>query len=119
MDSHKILILRLSAVGDVIRTLPAIKALKEHTPSSITWIVEEPSQDLLESQPEVDEVILFPRKRWTQGMKSLRRMWGTIGEMWEFIMGLRKRRFDVVLDFHGILKSGLLSFFQVPQEDWI
>jgi len=110
MDSHKILILRLSAVGDVIRTLPAIKALKEHTPSSITWIVEEPSQDLLESQPEVDEVILFPRKRWTQGMKSLRRMWGTIGEMGEFIMGLRKRRFDVVLDFHGILKSGLLSF---------
>jgi lipopolysaccharide heptosyltransferase I len=111
MDSHKILILRLSAVGDVIRTLPAVKALKEHYPSSfITWIVEEPSQALLESQPEVDEVILFPRKRWTRGMKSLGKTWGTIGEMWEFIIVLRKRRFDVVLDFHGILKSGLLSF---------
>jgi ADP-heptose:LPS heptosyltransferase len=58
----------------------------------------------------VDEVILFPRKRWTKGIKSLRGIWGTIGEMWGFIMGLRKRRFDVVLDFHGILKSGLLSF---------
>ena len=111
MDSHKILILRLSAVGDVIRTLPAVKALKEQYPSSfITWIVEEPSQAFLESQPEVDEVILFPRKRWTRGMGSLRKMWRMIGEMWEFMIVLRKRRFDVVLDFHGILKSGVLSF---------
>jgi lipopolysaccharide heptosyltransferase I len=111
MDSHKILILRLSAVGDVIRTLPAVKALKEHTPySSITWIVEEPSQAFLESLPEIDEVILFPRKRWTKGIKSLRGIGGTIKEIWALIIDLRRRRFDVVLDFHGILKSGLLSF---------
>jgi heptosyltransferase-1 len=108
---QKILILRLSAVGDVIRTLPAVKALKERYPASfITWIVEEPSQALIESQPEIDEVILFPRKRWSKGIKSLRRMWGTIREMRELITGLWKRRFDVVLDFHGILKSGLLSY---------
>lgn len=111
MDSQKFLILRLSAVGDVIRTLPAAKALKEHYPSSsITWIVEEPALSFLKSQPEVDEVILFPRKRWTKGIKSLRNLWTTIGEMRGFVEDLRKRRFDVVLDFHGILKSGLLSF---------
>jgi lipopolysaccharide heptosyltransferase I len=111
MDSQKFLILRLSAVGDVIRTLPAAKALKGHCPSSsITWVVEEPSQAFLKSQPEVDEVILFPRKRWTEGMKSLRKIWGTIGEMRGFVKDLRMRKFDVVLDFHGILKSGLLSF---------
>jgi len=111
MNPQKILVLRLSAVGDVIRTLPAVKALKEHAPSaSVTWIVEEPSQAFLESQPEVDSVILFPRKRWTKGIKSLGTVWQTIGEMREFIAGLRKRKFDVVLDFHGILKSGLLSF---------
>jgi lipopolysaccharide heptosyltransferase I len=111
MDSNKFLILRLSAAGDVIRTLPAVKALKEYSPSStITWIVEEPSQALLKSQPEVDEVILFPRKRWTKGLKSLREIRGVVREMWGFIRGLRRQRFDVVLDFHGILKSGLLSF---------
>jgi lipopolysaccharide heptosyltransferase I len=111
MDSQKFLILRLSAVGDVIRTLPAVKALKEHTPScSITWIVEEPSQALLKSQPEVDEVILFPRRKWTQGIKSLGGIWGTVGEMRELVKDLRRRKFDVVLDFHGILKSGVLSF---------
>jgi heptosyltransferase I len=102
MDSHKFLILRLSAVGDVIRTLPAVKAFKEHIPSSsITWIVEEPSRAFLESQTEVDEVILFPRTRWTQGIKSLREIWGTIGEIWGFIVGLRKRKFDVVFDAIG------------------
>jgi ADP-heptose:LPS heptosyltransferase len=98
-------------VGDVIRTLPAVKALKERAPSSsITWIVEEPSQAFLKSQPEVDEVILFPRKRWTEGIKSLRGIRGTIGEMRGFVKDLRRRRFDVSLDFHGILKSGVLSF---------
>jgi heptosyltransferase-1 len=111
VKTQKILVLRLSAVGDVIRTLPAVKALKDHSPSSsITWIVEESSRALLESQPEVDEVILFPRKKWTRGIKSFRGIWRTIGEAREFVKDLRKRRFDVALDFHGILKSGLLSF---------
>ena len=111
MDDQKFLILRLSAVGDVIRTLPAVKTLKEYFPSStITWIVEEPSRAFVESQHEIDEVILFPRKRWTQGMKSLTEIWGTVGEMWKFIKDLRKRKFDAVFDFHGILKSGVLSF---------
>ena len=111
MDDQKFLILRLSAVGDVIRTLPAVKTLKEYFPSStITWIVEEPSRALLESQHEIDEVILFPRRRWTQGIKSITGIWATVEEMRKFINELRRRKFDVALDFHGILKSGVLSF---------
>jgi lipopolysaccharide heptosyltransferase I len=111
MDYHKILILRLSAVGDVIRTLPAVKAIKTNFPAaSITWIVEEPSKALIESQPEIDEVILFPRQRWSEGIKSLKGWWRTIGEIRKFIRSLRNKKFDLVLDFHGILKSGLLSF---------
>jgi lipopolysaccharide heptosyltransferase I len=110
MEVQKILVLRLSAVGDVIRTLPAVKALKERCPSSqITWVVEEPSKDFLESQPEVDEIVLFPRKRWTQGIRSPRAWWRTAKEMSQLVKELRRRQFDVVLDFHGILKSGLLS----------
>jgi lipopolysaccharide heptosyltransferase I len=116
MDYHKILILRLSAVGDVIRTLPAVKAIKASLPSSsITWIVEEPSKALLETQPEIDEVILFPRKRWSDGLKSARGWWRTMREVRKFILTLRRQRFDVVLDFHGILKSGLLSFLSGSQ----
>jgi len=110
MEVQKILVLRLSAVGDVIRTLPAVKALKERGPSSrITWVVEEPSKTFLESQPEVDEVLLFPRKRWTQGIRSPQTWWRTTKEISQFVRELRGRQFDVVLDFHGILKSGFLS----------
>lgn len=111
MTSYKFLILRLSAVGDVIRTLPAVKALKERFPfSHITWVTEEASQNFLESQPGIDEVILFPRKRWVRGIKSISGIWRTFQEMVHFISVLRKQRFDVVLDFHGILKSGILSY---------
>jgi lipopolysaccharide heptosyltransferase I len=111
MNDKRFLVLRLSAVGDVLRTLPAVKVLKEKYPSSsITWVVEEPSKTLLESQPEVDEVILFPRRRWTEAVKSPKRMGVTLAEVWRFIRNLRMKRFDVVLDFHGILKSGLISF---------
>ncbi len=111
MEDQKFLILRLSAVGDVIRTLPAVKTLREYFPSSmITWIVEEPSRSFLESQPEIDEVILFPRKRWAQGMKSPSEVFKTMGEMQGFVRELRRRKFDVALDFHGLLKSGMISF---------
>jgi len=110
MNSHKFLILRLSAVGDVIRTLPAVKALKAYYPSSyIAWVVEEPSKDLLESQPEIDQIILFPRKRWMEGIRSPIRIGKTLGEIQEFILSLRRAEFDIVLDFHGILKSGVIS----------
>lgn len=111
MDEKKILVLRLSAVGDVIRTLPAVKAIRKNFPSaSITWILEESSKTFIESQPEIDEVILFPRRRWSEGIRSPRDWRRTIGEVRDFIQSLRRKRFDVTLDFHGILKSGLLAF---------
>lgn len=111
MTYPKILILRLSAVGDVLRTLPAVMALRENFPSSqIAWVVEEPSKTLLESQPEIDRVILLPRKRWTEGMKSIGKLWKTLKEMSQFVLELRKEKFDFVLDFHGIIKSGMISF---------
>jgi ADP-heptose:LPS heptosyltransferase len=110
MEHPRFLVLRLGAVGDVIRTLPAVKALKDYYPSSyIAWVVEEPSRVLLESQPEIGGVILFPRKRWTDGIRSTMKIWRTLKEVGGFIADLRRREFDVVLDFHGILKSGLLS----------
>jgi lipopolysaccharide heptosyltransferase I len=111
MTYPKFLILRLSSVGDVLRTLPAVMALREYFPSShIAWVVEEPSKTLLESQPGIDRVILFPRKRWTEGLKSIGKVWKTFKEMGQFVLELRRERFDFVLDFHGIIKSGLISF---------
>ncbi len=111
MEGKKFLVIRLSAIGDVIRTIPAVKALKENYPSSsITWITEEPSISILKAQPEIDEVMLFPRRRWIAGIMSIKNSIRTLLEIYNFIFILREKRFDVVLDFHGILKSGLISF---------
>jgi heptosyltransferase I len=117
MESYKFLIIRLSAVGDVLRTLPAVRALKENFPlSHITWIVEEPSLNLLETQPGIDEVILLPRKRWASEIKSIKGIRRTLKEIGSFILTLQGQKFDVVLDFHGIFKSGLLSYLSRAQK---
>ncbi len=105
----RILIVRLSAVGDVVRTLPSLASLRKNFPSArIAWIVEEKSSDILLGQPELDEVIVFPRKAWSQYLLTGR--WRSLTrEVAAFIRRLRQERFDLTIDFHGILKSGLLS----------
>jgi lipopolysaccharide heptosyltransferase I len=99
----------LSSVGDVVRTLPSLASLRKNFPSArIAWIVEEKSSDILLGQPELDEVIVFPRKAWSQYLLT-GRWWSLTREVAAFIRKLRQERFDLAIDFHGILKSGLLS----------
>ena len=58
----RVLLVRLGAVGDVLRTLPALHLIRTAYPSiHLAWIVEDLSRDLIEGHPEVDEVIRFPR----------------------------------------------------------
>jgi len=106
---ERILMIRLSAVGDVVRTLPSVAVLRKNFPSArITWMVEEKSSDILSGQPELDEVMIFPRAAWTRSLARGR--WWSLGrDVIGFVRGLRRERFDLVVDFHGILKSGFLS----------
>ena len=113
----RILIIRLSAVGDIVRTLPAVHALRERYPGAyISWVVEEKARDILVYQPEIDEVIVFQRKRWGKGILNPLTFVGTIREVYQFIKNLRDKRHDVALDFHGILKSGLISYLSGARE---
>jgi lipopolysaccharide heptosyltransferase I len=104
-----ILVIRLSSLGDVLMSMPAVKSIKDHFPESrISWLVEGSVGDLLSSQPFIDEVIPFPRGRTVQALRH-----GHLGlariEMSHFLKRLRKDRFDMVVDFHGIIKSTLFS----------
>ena len=59
------LIVKLSAIGDVIHALPAAYALKETYPDChITWVVEPPAYDLVNMSPYIDEIILFEKKKF-------------------------------------------------------
>ncbi len=101
--------IRLSAIGDVVRTLPCLAVLKNHFPSArISWMVEEKSSDILLGQPELAEILVFPRTAWAERLE--RGSWLSLGkEGIPFIRKLRQKQFDLVIDFHGILKSGILS----------
>ena len=103
-----ILIVKLSAIGDVIHTLPSLAALRRRYPGAeITWVVEEAASDLLADHPDLNRVLISRRKSW---LKELRqgRIAKPLREMRLFLRELRSRRYDLVIDFHGLLKSAVI-----------
>ncbi len=108
-EADRILVLRLGAVGDVVRTLPAASALRGAFPGALlAWLVEPPSRALLETQPWLDEVLVFPRDELRRALRRGRPD-VALRTLRVFLGQLRSRRFDLVLDFHSILRSGLLA----------
>jgi heptosyltransferase-1 len=103
-----ILIVKLSAIGDVIHTLPSLAALRRcHPDADITWVVEEAAADLLTENPDLNRVIVSGRKRW---IRELRRgkIAAPLREMLSFFREIRRRPYDLVIDFHGLLKSAAI-----------
>jgi ADP-heptose:LPS heptosyltransferase len=102
-------VIRLGAVGDVVRTLPAASALRAaFAGAQLCWLVEPASASLLRGQPWLDEVLEFPREELRSALRELRL--GRVAATWRrFTAELRRRRFELVVDFHSILKSGLLA----------
>ncbi len=97
----RILIIRLSAIGDVVRTLPALHVLRDAYPAArIDWAVEPKSAALVEGHPALDEILVFDR---AQGLRR------SAGAFTRFVAEVRRRRYDTVIDFHGILKSGAIA----------
>lgn len=104
MDYRNILIVKMSAIGDVIHALPVAQALKEHYPASkITWMVEKAASDLLTMNPYIDEIILFDKPKY----KSLA---GLIKHGPELAKLLKSYHFDFVLDLQGLFKSAAIAW---------
>ncbi len=100
---EKILVIRLSAIGDAVRTAPAVYAIRRTFPDAVIhWLVEDRCADILTDFPMVDKLKLVPRRIWKK-MGILKR----ISSFFCFIRKLRRENYDLVVDFHGILKSGL------------
>jgi ADP-heptose:LPS heptosyltransferase len=93
----------------VVRTLPAASLLRDAYPRAhLAWLVESGSAALLEAQTWLDEVIVFPRKALRSDLYRLH--WLRMARsLLGFGRRLRAEGFDLVVDFHAILKSGLLS----------
>lgn len=104
-----ILIVKLSAIGDVVQTLPALEAIKRTYPdSSVTWVVEEAAAGILEGHPLIDRILISRRKTWLRMMRNPFTIYRGISGLSGFIRELRAARFDIAVDFQGLLKSGLV-----------
>ena len=103
-----ILFVKLSALGDVVQSIPAFEALRNHYFSAhITWLVEEEAADLLQYYPGLDEVMVCRRRSW---LKALRNPWlwpKVAFDILRFCGRLRQRYYDVIIDLPGLLKSAL------------
>ncbi len=103
---NSILIIRLSAIGDVIHTLPALAALRRALPRArIGWVVEDLSAPLLEGHPQIDRLYVIPKRRW-RGQWS--RVWRS--EVVPFFRAIRADGWDAAIDFQGLTKSGLAAW---------
>jgi heptosyltransferase I len=106
-----ILIVKLSAIGDVIHTLPSLAALRKLYPDAhITWVVEEAAADLIRNHPYIDTVLISRRKSWIKDIRS-GQVLRPLREIGSFLKELRQRPYDLVIDFHGLLKSSLIVLF--------
>ena len=107
-DAPRILLVRLSAVGDVLHALPVLSALRAHWPAAeLVWAVEDRAASLLEDRAELDRVVVFPRRTLAAAAKrSPRAGWRALraflAELWA------AGPFDAALDLQGNLKSGLV-----------
>jgi heptosyltransferase-1 len=98
-----ILIVKLSAIGDVIHALPVAHALKQHFPlARITWVVEKSAYDLLCNNPDIDEIIIFDKPKF----KSIS---GLIKYAPDFSRMLKVHQFNLALDLQGLFKSAAIT----------
>ena len=106
-----ILIVKLSAIGDVVHTLPSLKALRDLYPEAhITWVIEQAALDIIKDNPYLDRIIISRRKQWVANLKKLKDIRRTLREITVFTKELRDRQYDLVIDFMGLLKSSLIVF---------
>jgi heptosyltransferase-1 len=102
-----ILIVKTSAIGDVIHTLPSLWSLRTHFPNAhITWLVEESAADLLHGHPALNRVLVVRRKAWLDDVRACR-LFGALRGLIQFIGQLRDTRYDLIIDFQGLIKSAI------------
>jgi heptosyltransferase-1 len=106
--ARRILLVKPSAIGDVVHTLPVVASLHRRYPAiPIDWLVEEEAAPLVRGHPAVAEIVVSGRHRWLHELRNRRKAAGALKEMRGFLRELAARRYDVVLDLQGLLKSAL------------
>lgn len=106
-EYKNILIIKPSALGDIVMVLPAVSALRSSFPDAkLSWLIRPEFAPLVENHPYVDEVVIFDRK-------LLRRAWRNgraLGALVSLIKKLRSEKYDAVIDLQGLFRTGVLGW---------
>ena len=104
---QRILIVKLSSMGDVVHAMAAVQDIRRALPQArIDWVVERPFAPLVARCQGVDAVIPSDLRRWKHDLlaKETRRAWRA------FRARLQQERYDAVIDLQGLTKSGLVAW---------
>lgn len=102
LQPQRICLIKPSALGDIVQTLPVLSLLRRRWPQAhITWVVKDSLADILVAHPELDQLICvpYPRGAWAR-LKAFRAVLGR----------LRAEQFDLAIDLQGLFRSGLLTW---------
>jgi lipopolysaccharide heptosyltransferase I len=106
LQPERILIIKPSAIGDVVHALPVLARVKKTWRAArVSWLVTPACSGLLDGHPLLDEVILFDRKRFGHWWRHPR----LAMELRRFTRSLKTRGFDLVIDLQGLFRSGWLA----------
>lgn len=105
-NKQKVLIIRLSAMGDVIFTIPLANVLKDNG-YNVTWLISEKGYQLVKNNPCVDKVILAPIEKWKKSHTPFKNFLEYIS----ILKQIRNEKYDIALDIQLILKSLLWTLF--------
>jgi ADP-heptose:LPS heptosyltransferase len=111
-DVKKILIVRLSAIGDVIMTFPAVAAIRKRFPDAYIAYATEPNVvDIVKSCPYINDVIVLNFKEWKKNLfKS-----NTWKEILTLIREIKSKKFDLSINFHIMLRAAFTSYIAAPK----
>ena len=95
-DNPRILVIKLSSLGDVFHPLPAVHTIKKEMNAVIDWVTTDIYSGLVESFTDIERVISFPRHSFISKFRS-------------FLKELRQEEYDLIIDFQGLLKSAMVA----------
>ncbi|MBN1943816.1 MAG: glycosyltransferase family 9 protein [Phycisphaerae bacterium] len=102
----RVLIVKPSALGDVAGALPVLRGLRRAYPDAhVAWLVSTACAPLLDGDSDINELILFDRKKLGHCWRSPEAM----GSLFDFRKHLREANFDWVIDLQGLLRSAVFS----------
>lgn len=101
-ERKRLLILKPSALGDIIHTLPLLASLRESFPSlQIWWAVKSKFAELLKTHPYLNGTIVWEKRRF-----------------WQFLKKIRRKRFHIVLELQGLFRTGFIVYLSGAKERW-